>query len=75
MSNSGHYEEQPNSQNNLNNPTENSNFPFRLQLTPQQASYLIKQLPVNYSFQLETKPLKRSISTTKHVKEPVKSSS
>ena len=52
MSNSAQHEEQPNSQNYLNNPGENSNMPFRLQLTPQQASYLIKHLPTNYSFQL-----------------------
>ena len=75
MSNSAQHEEQPNSQNYLNNPGENSNMPFRLQLSPQQASYLIKHLPTNYSFQLQTKPLKRSVSTAKNVKEPTKTAS
>lgn len=74
MSNSGQHEELPNSQNYLNNPSENSNMPFRLQLTPQQAAYLANHLPTHYSFQLETKPIKRATSTTKNIKEPLKAS-
>ena len=49
-------------------------MPFRLQLTPQQATYLAKHLPTHYSFQLETKPIKRAVSNTKNIKEPLKTS-
>ena len=69
MSHSDQPEEQPHSQIYENNPSENSSTAHRLQLTPQQAAYLTKFLPTAFSFQLENKPLKRSASSNKNIKE------
>ena len=68
MDHSHQQEDQPLNDFGGNNPSENSNMSYRLQLTPQQAAYLTKILPTHYSMQLESKPLKRTVSSAKVIK-------
>lgn len=69
MSNEGVPESQPNSQNYSNNLSENNNSGFRLELSPQQAVFLSRLLPSPLSFQLELKPIKRTTSIQKNIRE------
>lgn len=69
MSNDGVPESQPNSQNYSNNLSENNNSGYRLELSPQQAAFLSRLLPSPLSFQLELKPIKRTASIQKNIRE------
>ena len=67
-------ESQPPSQNPENNPSPNQSNILRIELNSQQATYLNKLLPSYYSFQLDSKPLKRTTSTAKNTKDNTKMS-
>jgi hypothetical protein len=60
----------PSHQNNHSNiaPDFSSSI-YRLELTPQQANYLTRLLPTNYSFQLDAKIPKRTSASQKNLKE------
>jgi hypothetical protein len=68
-------QEQPHdySNTNQNNPPninqDNTANIFHIELSLQQSAYLAKFLPNFYSFQLETKPIKRGASSQKIPKE------
>ena len=51
--------------NHANNPSSDSTQIYHIELDYQQANYLTKLLPPFYSFQPESRPLKRVVSTNK----------
>jgi len=58
--------------NNLNNPSSDNTQTYHIELDSQQANYLTRLLPPFYSFQAESRPLKRAVSTQKIQKEEPK---